>query len=187
MRIKMQTINFLTELFVIGVFGIVWIDPLTKTLINYSIFDTLYVWNTSTILVLFAFTYFIGMFINFLSDIAFHLIDKLISQKYGGKEYLQKLRIKIIISSQEGANYLFRRRSIIRIFRANTFNVLVLLIIEAIFNVHIRYVNLLLVPRWSLLFSMSIILFTLLFAYLKTLSGYFAIIKICGEYINERQ
>ena len=179
----MQTVSFLTELFVIGVFGILWIDPLMKIVLNYSIFDTLLGWNTGNILVLFAFIYFAGMFINFLSDIAFHLIDKRISQKYGGKEYLQKLRIKVIISSQEGANYLFRRRSIVRIFRANTFNVLLLLIIEAIFNVHIRYVSLLLVPRWSLLFLMSIILFTLFLAYLKTLSGYFSIIKTCGEMI----
>lgn len=183
MRIKMQTVSFLTESFVIGVFGIIWIDPLIKTVVNYSIFDTLPTWNTHTILVLVAFIYFAGMIINFLSDITFYKFDKHISNRYGGKKYLKKLRAKIIISSQEGANYLFRRRSIVRIFRANTFNILIL-IIEIIFNINMKYGKLF-ISKWMFLIIMFTILLILFFAYYKTLSGYFANIKMTGEMINE--
>lgn len=182
----MQTTSFLAELIVIGSFGIIWVDPLINIGINYSIFNTSSEGNTLMILALIPLIYFLGVFINFLSDIIFHIFDTLASEKHGGKKRLQKMRIKIILNSPEGANYLYRKRSILRIFRGNTFNVLAFIIIEIIFNIHTRYSILSIIPKGSLIFSMSIIFFVLFWAYIRSLLGYFSIIENMGDMFNAK-
>lgn len=118
----MKTTSLLVELLVIGTWGSLWAYPVVALAVpNHSLASCLGS-QSGLLLVLVPFVYFWGMLINFLSDQVFRFADTAIARKYGGKQYLQRLRACIIVRSKEGGEYLNQRRSMVRIYRANSVN-----------------------------------------------------------------
>ena len=124
----MKTTNLLAELFVIGVWGLIWCIPIFKEILNPKYFNYLFSPNFNSAIIILAIIYFLGMCVNFLSDLIFSYFDKKIAEKHGGKNMLHGLRSRILLSTSDASNYMFQRRSFIRIFRANTFNFILILI-----------------------------------------------------------
>jgi len=179
----MNTTSLLIELIVIGSFGLIWIDPIIKYMFDFSIFTTK-VFFSQYIFIPIVVIYFLGMCLNFISDIIFHKLDENISKNYGGKKNIQKLKSKIIVLSSEGANYIYKRRSIVRIFRANTINIFIICL-QVCFGCNLVFLTGLSTPRWVVILLLLCIIITIFGAYIRTLKGYFENIKIAGEIINE--
>lgn len=128
--------------------------------------------------------YFWGMLLNFLSDQVFRFADTAIARKYGGKEHLQRLRACIIVRSKEGGDYLNQRRSMVRIYRANSVNCLCTLLVLALDVSGVRTrcdVDL----RWAIPL-LTLVLAACVWAYARTLRGYFAFIRDAGGIIDGR-
>ena len=180
----MKTTSLLAELLVIGVCGSFWVYPLISLVIPFDIQKIFLKNGVQPIFIALTLVYFLGMLINFISDRLFDPIDKKIYSAYGGKESIQKARSLIFLHSKEAADYLLQRRSIVRIFRANSLNCLILIII-VFFNISIIRsefnINLL-----SLLSLLGTILLISLIAYVKTLKGYIIFIKNTGGLIHEK-
>lgn len=170
----MQTTTILSELLVIGLISMSWLLPILNKVIDLK--PLLSLSNDKGVILFFflILLYFLGIFFNNISDIAFYFYDKWLSKKYGGKEKLQKIRLQIIVKSELGANYLFRKRSFVRILRSASLN-LVLIIIYLLFDsdtftkvFHSSFI--------STIVTLVIIFFITFYLYSRALNGYFSII-----------
>ena len=180
----MKTTSLLAELLVIGFWSSFWLIALLCNFADFELIFKIIKTNFLLILVVLAIVYFLGMLINLIADASLSFVDKFTANKFGGKLSLVKTRTKIILKSSEAANYLFQRRSFVRIYRANCINTLILFHI-AIFDVG-NFSNRLGL-KVSILSMLLFLLFILSFlGYYKTLNGYFNYIKLTGEYIDEK-
>ena len=157
--------------------------PLLKIILKDDFFQYLLVAKIENTIIWAAIIYFFGMLINYIADVMFYYLDSFMSFKYAqGKENVQYIRSKIIQSSEYGFKYMMQRRSLVRIFRANTLNMLMLIItylidstlISSIFKTKVDVI----LPVMTLIF---LIIFT---GYYKTQKGYLCFIKSMAGYFN---
>ena len=172
----MKNSNLLAELLVIGVWGSAWGIPIINVTLPSNIVQDVANMNLLKLsLIIIAFIYFFGMLVNFLSGRIFSLIDNKIAKKYGRKSKVRYYRSKIILTSSEASNYLFKRRSFVRIFRANSFSFLMFYIV-IIFNISGMgdYTNNVYGFNYILVLSLFGIS---LFGYCRSLDGYFSYLE----------
>ncbi len=167
----MKTTSLIAELLVIGVFGSFWILPAVSIFYELNYEELTKNLNLLDLSLGIAILYFVGMMMNYLSDILYKKVDNGIADEHGGKETLWQKRYNILIQSSSAAEYLFQRRSIIRIFRANSLNILlvaIMVLLSPVFN----SINSLL-DRF--LFSGGVLIVALIsfMAYIRSLIGYF--------------
>lgn len=167
----MKTTNLIAELLVIGVFGTFWILPTISICYNVNYSNLTENINLVDLSLGFAILYFIGMVMNYISDVLYKKIDYCYARKHGGKEALWQMRYNILIKSSDAGEYLFQRRSIIRIFRANSLNIFlisIVIIISPVFDGIVPLKNRILLSAVVLLIAIISFL-----AYRRSLIGYF--------------
>ena len=140
----MKTTNVLAEILVVGGWSLLWVAPLLIEKMNIT--EKINI-NFINSLLIVCFIYFIGMIVNFLGDLPFSSIDKIIAKKYGGKENIQKIRNRVFLKSEQNSNYLFQRRSFVRIYRSNSLTFFIIIILS-LFN---YYDNILSLNKASIL------------------------------------
>ena len=176
----MQTTAILSELLVIGTVSMSWIYPLSKDILNIQNLSIPFNSQGIALIVLLVIIYLIGLIINNVSDLLFHYFDVWIVNEYGGKELLQKKRIKIILNSEEGAKYLYKKRSFVRILRSSTFNTLAFTIYLVLNPVYQN--NLFNVDFYLIFIFLTLLFFLFLYLYKRALKGYFIVVEsLYGE------
>jgi hypothetical protein len=170
----MGTTNLLAEILIIGTWAAFWAIPIFREAVTVDCITYVSKLNFEKIAALAAIVYFLGMIMNFVSDVVFSPLDKLLAKRFGGKDALIKSRAYLIIKSDKAYEYLMQRRSFVRIYRANTLNCILIFLVTAfdIGNISFAYS----ISRIRLCFSVIVVAIICLTAYLKTLSGYFAYI-----------
>lgn len=171
----MGTTNLLAEILIIGAWAAFWAIPVFREAVTVDCISYLSNLSFEKIAALAAIVYFLGMLINFIADIVFSPLDRMLAKRFGGKETLVKSRANLIIKSDTAYEYLMQRRSFVRIYRANTLNCAFIFLVTAfdIGNISFAYS----ISRTKLCSAVILVAITCLAAYLKTLSGYFSYIE----------
>lgn len=165
----MKNVSFLTEIIVIGSISLIWIIPTLNFFLDIDQNNILQL-TLSDLIIGISFIYLMGIIINYVSDKIMSFIDKKIERNYGGKNNLQILRCQLLLTTNSAVEYMFQRRSLVRLFRANFLN---FLIIDILYLLDISVI------KYNIYFYVILILFTFLIldGYIRNLKGYYKFLK----------
>jgi len=175
----MNYTNLLVELLVIGICSMLWLIPIGQQILNKDMIHVIAINDFQTIIALPALLYFMGMIMNFISDFIFGFMDEYFAKELGGKKNIQEIRTIIFVKYEKAVDYLQQRRSIVRIYRANTLNFLVTTVI--------LFLNVGNVISWftcshGYLITINFLIIVICFsAYVNSLKGYFMFISKLGK------
>lgn len=179
----MSTSFLFAEILVIGIWSFLWLYAVSNKIFAGDIFVSLADADIFSSIIFVGFIYFLGMIMNVLSDIIFKPIDSKLATQSGGKENLQKGRAIIILKSEHAAQYLNQRRSIMRIFRANTLNLIFTFV--AIIFLRNSVTKIFLVSAWTLGLLVFLLILFSAYAYYRTLKGYNVFITSTIEILDD--
>lgn len=165
------TTSMLVDLLVIGTFALLWVLALVPLPFLHHLSASPVPLTTASTFLLLAPLYFLGMLVNFTADMMCSPLDRVLGNVHGGKARLQRARERVFLHSPDASRYLFERRGLIRIFRANIVNFSITALVLG-YNVNQSSSDLHLTPRsGAALFGLLAAL--CLLAYIRSLYGYF--------------
>ena len=173
----MNTRTVIVEILLIGLITSAWFLPLINTL---DFTDISNISSDYVKILAIALSYFIGMTVNQVCHILIHPLNKIFKLDQD-KDKIRYYRTKAILDGKGNFfEYLNFRRSIVRIFRANIFN-FVIIILFYLFNVG----NLQAITKdklsYIILLILILLLLSIIYSYIKTTRNYNQFVLDCGE------
>ena len=183
----MGTSLLIAETLLNGMVAVIWMYPLYSTS-PLAVSSNLFTGASAEIRFLLAVSlvYVAGTMVSLVSDLALGWLDRFALRGLPdspGKRELQSTRTRLALQSQSGLEYNNQRRSLVRVWRGTTFNVLAMgIVASTVIRRHLVYEL-----SWPLGRTIALMVVAVLvsgFGYFRALRGYYRFLSECSDYLE---